>query len=332
MAQTEKCRIVFMGSPLFAVYSLEQLAAWPPADIVAVYTQPDRPAGRGNRLRMSPVKEWALAHGLPVVQPESLKVAEEQRTLAAFAPDILVIAAYGMLLPEAVLRIPRFDCLNVHASLLPCYRGAAPIHRAVMDSWRPDWETGVCIMRVTPPLDSGPVFASVPVPVGEHTAGSLHDVLAVKGAQLLIQVLDGLRAGSLSPVKQDDQRVTYAAKVTRQDSVIDWKRPVVQVHAHIRGVTPRPGACVLLEPVDSSLSPVSLILGPGFLGGSNEGAIPGTVYRHAKGLRIACADAWYELHSVRPSGKRDMPVADALRGLLRQWPIGTCAHAVPCHA
>ena len=332
MAQTEKLRLVFMGTPSFAVPSLERLAAWPGGEIAGVWTQPDRPAGRGHRLTMPEVKRRALELGLPVFQPQSLKAPEAQAELAALKPDILAVAAYGMILPQAVLDMPRLDCLNVHASLLPRYRGAAPIQRAVMEGWHPGDVAGVSIMRVIFRLDAGPVFAQASLPLSGHTSGSLHEALSVLGADLLIRVLDDLAAGKAKAVEQDERQVTYAAKVQKEDGFIVWNCPAAQADARIRGVTPWPGARVVLEALDAAgnaLPPLMVRLSPGHIGPSTGGEAPGTLWRDAEGLRIACADAWYVLSSVRPRGKGDMAARDVCNGILRDLPFGRAGTARP---
>ena len=220
-----------MGTPDLAAAVLRRLVRWPGGDVVAVYTQPDRPAGRGHKLTPSPVKKLALELGLPVHQPLNFRQEGAVDELAALKPDLLVVAAYGLILPQAVLDIPTVDTLNVHTSLLPRYRGAAPIQRAVMENWQPGDVTGVSIMRIVPALDAGPVYAQCEVPIGEHTAGSLHDALAEAGGELLVTVLDKLRDGSAQPREQDESRVTYAAKLTKEDGYIDWDRPAAEVHA-----------------------------------------------------------------------------------------------------
>ena len=220
-----------MGTPDLAAAVLRRLVRWPGGDVVAVYTQPDRPAGRGHKLTPSPVKKLALELGLPVHQPLNFRQEGAVDELAALKPDLLVVAAYGLILPQAVLDIPTVDTLNVHTSLLPRYRGAAPIQRAVMENWQPGDVTGVSIMRIVPALDAGPVYAQCEVPIGEHTAGSLHDVLAEAGGELLVTVLDKLRDGSAQPREQDESRVTYAAKLAKEDGYIDWDRPAAEVHA-----------------------------------------------------------------------------------------------------
>ncbi len=332
MAQTQKCRIVFMGTPEFAAASLKRLAAWPRGEIVAVYTQPDRPAGRGHKLTESAVKKLALQLGLPVLQPASLKGAEAQAELAAFKPDLLAVAAYGLILPDAVLAMPRIDSINVHASLLPGLRGAAPIQRAVIDGWQPDARAGISIMRIVSKLDAGPVFATDDLAIGEHTAGTLHDALAGLGAELLVRVIDDILDGKAKAVEQDDALATYAPKIFKEDGFIDWSLPAAQVHARVRGVTPWPGARTVLETSDADgveRLPLSLILAPGRVGEGTDGAEPGSVHVGPDGLSIACADYWYVLSTVKPQGKKDMSARDLLNGILRGLPKGLCGVARP---
>ena len=330
MAQTQKCRIVFMGTPEFAAASLKRLADWPRGEIVAVYTQPDRPAGRGHKLAESPVKKLALQLGLPVMQPASLKGVEAQQELAAFKPDLLAVAAYGLILPDAVLAIPRIDTINVHASLLPGLRGAAPIQRAVIEGWQPDARAGISIMRIVTKLDAGPVFAMDGLPIGEHTAGSLHDALAGIGAELLVRVFDDILDGKGRAVEQDDALATHAPKISKEDGFVDWSQPALQVHARVRGVTPWPGARTVLETADCDgqpREPLSLILSPGRVGEPVQGHAPGTLNFDAEGLSIACADNWYVLSSVKPQGKKEMSSRDLLNGVLRGLPRGVCGRA-----
>ena len=332
MAQTQKCRIVFMGTPEFAAASLKRLAAWPRGEIVAVYTQPDRPAGRGHKLTESAVKKLALQLGLPVLQPASLKGAEAQAELAAFKPDLLAVAAYGLILPDAVLAMPRIDSINVHASLLPGLRGAAPIQRAVIDGWQPDARAGISIMRIVSKLDAGAVFATDDLAIGEHTAGTLHDALAGLGAELLVRVFDDILDGKAKAVEQDDALATYAPKIFKEDGFIYWELPAAQVHARVRGVTPWPGARTVLytSVADDILRPpLSLILAPGRVGKGTDGAEPGSVHVGPDGLSIACADFWYVLSTVKPQGKKDMSARDLLNGILRGLPKGLCGVARP---
>lgn len=316
-----------MGTPDFAAVILKALAQWPRGEIVAVYTQPDRPAGRGHKLTPSPVKRLAQELDLPVLQPQSLKNAEAQAELSALQADVLVVAAYGLILPDAVLAAPRLAPINVHASLLPRYRGAAPIQRAIMENWGPDAQSGVAIMRVASRLDAGPVYADAALPIGEHTAGSLHDALAYLGADLLVRVLNDLLDGRAVAREQDESRADYAAKISKEDGYIDWERPAAEVHARIRGVTPWPGAHAAFA-LTGEAEALHLLLAPGEVGESAEDANPGDVRHDARGLSVACVDCWYRLSLVRPQGRKDMPVRDFINGRLRGLPEGICGRAL----
>ena len=232
-------KLVFAGTPDFAVPSL--LAADGRNEVVAVYTQPDRPAGRGRALTASPVKQAALERGLPVHQPERLRGAEVLDSLRAFEPDLMIVVAYGLLLPQAVLDIPKYGCWNVHASLLPRWRGAAPIQRAIQAG---DTETGVCLMQMEKGLDTGPVLLRQTTPITpEDTGGSLHDRLAALGAQVLADGLGLLRAGMrLGPGVQPEQGVTYAHKLDKAEARLDWSRPASVLADTVRAFNPWPVA------------------------------------------------------------------------------------------
>ncbi len=237
-------RLIFAGTPDFAVPSLRVLldAGY---TVVAVYTQPDRPAGRGRQLRASPIKTLAQAAGVPVYQPATLRDAAAQAALTALQPDLLIVAAYGLILPPAVLAIPRLDCINVHASLLPYWRGAAPIHRALMAG---DAETGISLMRMEAGLDTGPVFAQAVVPIERGmTGGELHDALAMLGALTLRATLPELLAGRLTPEPQDDVLATYAAKLSKSDLELDWTRPALELERQVLAFNPHPVAQTWLE-------------------------------------------------------------------------------------
>ncbi len=321
---------MFMGTPGFAAASLKRLAAWPRARIVAVYTQPDRPAGRGQKLAMSAVKKLALELGIPVCQPASLKGAEAQAELAAFRPDVLAVAAYGLILPDAVLDMPRLAPVNVHASILPGLRGAAPIQRAVMEGWQPGARAGISIMRIGSRLDAGPVYAMSDTLIGEHTSGSLHDALAQMGAELLVAVLDDLMEGRAVAVEQDESLATHAAKLGKRDGYINWTRSAAEVHAQIRGVTPKPGARTVLHldaGTDFAAQSMPLIVSPGTIGEPAADSAPGSVRHDGQGISIACGDLWYALGMVRPEGRKDMPVRDLLNGSLKNLPQGVCGEA-----
>lgn len=230
-------RIVFAGTPAFAAAHLQALID-AKLQIVGVYSQPDRPAGRGHKLAMSAVKQLALQHDLPVFQPLSLRDEQAQAELAALQPDLFVVVAYGLILPQAVLDIPRLGCINSHASLLPRWRGAAPIQRAIEAG---DPESGVTVMRMEAGLDTGPMLLKVRTPINaEDTGGSLHDRLAALGSAAVIQALAGLAAGTLKGDIQDDAQATYAHKLSKAEAAIDWNRPALELSRQIRAFNPWP--------------------------------------------------------------------------------------------
>lgn len=236
-------RILVFGSPAFAVPTLQALAA-SSHTVVGVVTQPDRPRGRGQQVTRGAVAAAADALGVPVVQPPLLREADARDTLAAFAADLGVVAAYGKILPDWLLALPPRGMINVHASLLPRYRGAAPVHRSVMAG---DVETGVTIMRVVKALDAGAMIDRVVVPIGpDVTSAELEQELATRGAMLLVDVVERMARGAVDEVPQDDTRATYAAKITRADSPVDWRRPAQAIHDHIRGLHPWPHASTRL--------------------------------------------------------------------------------------
>jgi methionyl-tRNA formyltransferase len=290
-------RLVFMGTPSFSVPALEALVA-AGHEIAAVYTQPPRPAGRGQALRPSDVHRRAETLGLPVRHPQSLRDPEAQADFAALEADAAVVVAYGLILPQAVLDAPHGGCLNIHASLLPRWRGAAPIHRAVMAG---DAETGVCIMRMEAGLDTGPVLLREAIPIGPaDTTGDLHDRLADLGARMVAEALE--RLPELVPVPQPEDGVTYAAKIDKAEARIDWRGPAEEVARQIRGLSPFPGAWCL-----AGEERVKLLRGMAVAG---IGA-PGQVL---EGLTIACGSGAVAVTEVQREGKRAMPVAQALLG------------------
>lgn len=237
-------RIIFAGTPDFAVPSLQALLT-SGHDVVAVLTQPDRPMGRGRKVQFGPVKSVAIAAGLPVLQPEGLSGPAEQQQLAALSPDLMVVVAYGLLLPEPVLRIPRFGCVNVHASLLPRWRGASPIQSALLEG---DSETGVSIMQMDAGLDTGPVYCSESVSVKPHeSAAELHDRLAALGGRLLADSIDPILAGELHATAQPVTGVTYAGRIRKADSVIDWSATAKRIDQLIRAYNPWPVAQTSLD-------------------------------------------------------------------------------------
>lgn len=232
-------RIVFAGTPPFALAALEQLVASGRRPI-GVLTQPDRRAGRGRKLVHSPVKRFAIEHDLTLLQPSSLRSDETYRDLVTLRPDVLIVAAYGLLLPPSVLDLPVHGCLNIHASLLPRWRGAAPIQAAILAG---DRNSGISLMQMDAGLDTGPVYARSETPIGERTtAGELHDTLAEIGGKLLCDRLDAILSGELAAEAQDDAAATYAGKVGTEDARIDWRRSAVELDRHIRAYNPVPGA------------------------------------------------------------------------------------------
>ncbi|MCR8724241.1 methionyl-tRNA formyltransferase [Frigidibacter sp. ROC022] len=290
-------RLVFMGTPDFSVPVLDALVA-AGHEIAAVYCQPPRPAGRGQKERPSPVQARAEALGLPVHHPRSLRAPEAQAGFAALEPDLAVVVAYGLILPQPVLDAPRLGCLNIHASLLPRWRGAAPIQRAVMAG---DAETGVCIMRMEAGLDTGPVLLREALPIGaEETSGQLHDRLSALGARLIVQAIAGL--DGLQAQRQHETGVTYAAKIDKTEARVDWTRPAVEVDRLIRGLSPFPGAWCEVAGERVKL------LGSRLTQGAGE---PGA---HLGGFRVACGSGAVEVTEAQRQGKRPMAAADLLRG------------------
>ena len=301
----EPLRIVFAGTPGFAVPSLRALLEGPDS-VAGVLTQPDRPAGRGQRLRPSPVKELALEAGLPVAQPGSLRSEEERAPLAEWAPDLLVVVAYGLILPRAVLEGPPLGCLNVHASLLPAYRGAAPIQRAILDGCA---ETGISVMEMEPGLDCGPVLLQHRRAIGpRETAGELHDALAELGAEALGEAVAGLKAGTLQPEPQDPERATYAPKVNKEEARLNWSRPADVLERAVRAFNPWPVAHTCRG--ESPLRVWSARRGAG-----GPGSPPGTVFYGEGEVVVACGEGTgLVLEEVQPAGRKRMAAPDAVRG------------------
>ncbi len=287
-------RIVFAGTPDFARASLSALVAADHAP-AAVLTQPDRPAGRGKRLTPSPVKRYASEHDIEVLQPPTLRDDDIVARLAALEPDLLVVAAYGLLLPQRVLDIPRAGCLNVHASLLPRWRGAAPIQAAILAG---DAETGVCLMQMTAGLDCGPVLACEATPIGaRETAGELHDRLAALGAGLLVRELDAILAGRIAPVPQDDNLATHAPKIGRADAELDWRLPAVTLERRVRAFNPVPGAWFMLDGEAVKCWQAGVVEAPGAAAGSVLAA-------DRDGVVVACAEDALRLTRLQRPGRR----------------------------
>lgn len=299
---TSRLRIAFAGTPEFAVPALDALIQTGHV-ITGVWTQPDRPAGRGRKLASSAVKQRALELHLPVHQPQTLKNTEAQAQIKTGAPQVMVVAAYGLLLPAAVLTIPESGCINIHASLLPRWRGAAPIQRALLAG---DTETGVSIMRMQVGLDTGPVYVARVTPIhDDDTAGCLHDRLAQLGAQLLLEVLAQLPA--LTPAAQDESRVTYAAKLTRAEARLDWMRPAAELARAVRAFNPWPTAWTLYQG-----EPLRIMAARVF--DARLAASPGTVLAAGDdGIDVATGAGVLRILELQPAGGRVMSAADFSR-------------------
>ena len=289
-------RIVFMGTPDFSVPILQALAAQ--HEIVAVYSQPPRPAGRGKADRKSPVQQCAEALGLPVRHPVSLRTQSAAEDFAQLQCDVAVVVAYGLILPPSILQAPKRGCLNIHASLLPRWRGAAPIHRAILAG---DAETGICIMQMDEGLDTGAVLQRQSTPIGaEETTADLHDRLSTMGADLILQALNRLPDLPLQP--QSAEGVTYAAKIDKAEARIDWTLPAEQVDRQIRGLSPFPGAWTMVGDERLKLLRSRLAQGAGAAG------------QVLHGMTIACGSGAVEITEAQREGKRPTSATDLLRG------------------
>jgi methionyl-tRNA formyltransferase len=295
-----------MGTPDFAVAALDAVTAVG-HDVVCVYTQPPRPAGRGKKLRPSPVQKRAEKLGIEVRSPVSLKDAAALAAFADLDADIAVVAAYGLILPKAVLEAPRLGCVNIHASLLPRWRGAAPIQRAILAG---DEETGVTIMQMDEGLDTGAMLTARAIPIGDDDAGALHDRLAALGGEMIVEALDRLAADATTPIPQPDEGVTYAAKLTREEEAIDWSRSADEIVRQIRAFAPRPGAYFTLNNEKWKV-----------LDGSVAGRVGvfGTVLDDR--LCVAAGTGSVAMERVQRPGRKPMAVDDVLRG--HPVPAGT---------
>ncbi|MBQ3483266.1 MAG: methionyl-tRNA formyltransferase [Clostridia bacterium] len=299
-------RILFMGTPDFALFTLRALLE-SGREVVGVVTQPDKPRGRGYALLPPPVKAYAVEKGLAVYQPETLKDSAFDETLRALAPDVIVVVAYGKILPQAVLDFPRYGCINVHGSLLPAYRGAAPMQRAIIDGCA---ETGVTTMQMAAGLDTGDMLVKRAVAIGENdNFEDIHDRLGAVGAEALLETLDLLERGELHPVVQDGAKATYAAKIEKADCLLDFTKSARQVHDRVRGLSPIPLAFThtpdgkLLKVVESRVGR-----------GDNRGAAAGTVLALGDTVTVACGEGTVELLRLLPEGKGRMSAADYVRG------------------
>jgi methionyl-tRNA formyltransferase len=296
-------RTVFMGTPEFALSTMQGLIDFG-LNLCAVYTQPDRPKGRGNKLAPPPVKELALKYDIPVYQPLKLRdpaVVEELRQLA---PDLIVVVAFGQILPKGVLEIPKYGCINVHASLLPRYRGAAPINKAIIDG---ESETGVTTMYMDVGLDTGDMLIKRTTPIGEQeTAGEVNARLARLGCEAMEETLRQLCAGTLVAQKQDDALTNYAPMLKKEDGCIDWQRSARQIHNQVRGLDPWPGAYTTLQGEVLKISRTAVEAG--------SGAPGAVVSAAADGVRIACGEGVLRVGELQLPGKKRLSAGDFLRG------------------
>ncbi|MNF70295.1 Methionyl-tRNA formyltransferase [compost metagenome] len=312
-----KLKLIFAGTPDFAARHLAALLS-SDHEVVAVYTQPDKPAGRGQKLTASPVKELALAHALPVYQPASLRNEEAQAELAALGADLMVVVAYGLILPKAVLDTPRLGCLNVHGSLLPRWRGAAPIQRAI---WAGDAETGVTIMQMDVGLDTGAMIRKVSCPIAsDETSASLYDKLAELGPQALVDTLDAMAAGDTTAEAQDDALANYAQKLSKEEARIDWSMEAVAIERCIRAFNPWPISWFEAAEQTIKVWQAEVI-------DSDHGQPVGTLLKADKqGIDVATGKGVLRLLTLQPPGKKAMSVPDLLNSRRDWFEPGTQLH------
>ncbi len=298
-------RILFAGTPDFAVPALQALCD-SQHDVIAVYTQPDRPAGRGQQLSTSPVKQLALQYDIPVRQPETLKTTEQQAELQSFRPDLMVVAAYGLLLPRAVLDSPTLGCVNIHASLLPRWRGASPIQQAILHG---DEESGVTLMKMAEQLDAGDMIDKAVVTIqSSWSAGDLHDQLAQLGARLLLDNLDTLAEKWQNARPQDESKVTYAPKLEKQQANIDWHKSAIQLSREVRAYNPWP-----VSFTDFQQAPLRIWRARPLLEAPT--GLPGMVMNHDKqGIDVCCGEGVLRIQELQFAGKRRCTAAEALNG------------------
>ncbi len=293
-------RVIFMGTPEFAVPTLEALIG-SQHEVIAVYSQPPRPSGRGHKVQKSPVHLAAEQHSIPVHTPKSLRDAGEQATFTHLKPDVAVVAAYGLILPNPILDAPAYGCLNVHASLLPRWRGAAPIQRAILAG---DDETGITIMQIAEQLDSGPIYSQATTPItGKATVTDLHDTLAALGARMMVQTLNNIT--QLSPTPQPEASITYAKKLTKAESKIDWTQSAEQLHRQVRALNPWPGLWFKCDNMRVKLLAAKVIK-------MQHDRPAGTMTDND--FTVACGTNALQLQKVQPEGRKPMSGQDFING------------------
>lgn len=316
---TSRLRLVFAGTPEFASAHLQALIEWPEADVVAVYTQPDRPAGRGKKLAPSPVKTLAQANQLPVFQPQSLRQPDAQAELASLAPDVLVVVAYGLILPAAVLAIPRLGCINVHGSILPRWRGAAPVQRAVEAG---DTESGVTIMAMDEGLDTGPMLAIARCALApRETSASLFARLAQLGPPALIETLASLANGTVTPTTQDDSLSNYARKIDKAEAAIDWTQPAAVLDRKIRAFCPEPIAYATLRGERIKLHDADPVAGNGPAGR--------ILQANADGITVACGEGALIIRQLQMPGGKVLSAREVLNGRADWFAVGNDFDNIP---
>ena len=310
----QNLKIIFAGTPDFAAQHLRALLD-AGLTVAAVYTQPDRPAGRGNKLTPSPVKQLAMDHELPVMQPSSLRTPEAQAELAAFEADLMIVVAYGLLLPRAVLETPRLGCINVHGSLLPRWRGAAPIQRAI---WAGDQQTGITIMQMDEGLDTGPMLMKMTCAIEPtDTSASMYAKLATLGPKALLDTVQALAAGTLSAEPQNSADANYAQKLSKEEARLDWQQSATQLERSIRAFNPWPVSYFSVAEQTIKVWEASVLTEP-------HAALPGTLLRAGKeGIDVATADGVLRLLTLQPAGKKPMQAHELLNSRRDWFAIGS---------
>lgn len=313
----KKLNIIFAGTPDFAATHLQALLN-SEHNVIAVYTRPDKPAGRGKKLQASPVKQLAEAHHIPVYQPKSLRKEEAQAELQALNADVMVVVAYGLILPEAVLKAPKYGCLNVHGSLLPRWRGAAPIQRSI---WAGDTETGVTIMQMDIGLDTGDMLHKVTTPIlATETSASLYAKLAELAPPALLEVLNGLTSGQFKPEKQQDEQANYAEKLTKEEAKLDWNMTACQLERNIRAFNPAPMAylTLMVNEVEERIKVYQAEVLP-----HQEKAVGTVLAVDKNGIQIATQQGVLNITQLQPAGKKPMSVQDFLNGRGDWFKVGS---------